>query len=219
MAGNNLRCVGKYLYDRGYLRTENISVETAGGIRRLKLRCRDGLVSSVTVDMGLAGLDAASVPVLLDPDPACPDAARASFVRDRPVHIAGRDWRVTCLSVGNPHCVVFSDAVDTLDLETIGPRFEFDPMFPERVNAEFVRVVSRTALRMRVWERGSGETLACGTGACAAVVAAVENGFCDRGTDVRVTLPGGDLTVCYDGDGRVLLTGGATVVFTGSFEY
>ena len=134
------------------------------------------------------------------------------------MRIGGRDWKVTCLSVGNPHCVVFCDNIDTLDLETIGPQFEHAELFPERVNAEFVRVVCRTALRMRVWERGSGQTLACGTGACAAVIAAVESGFCDRGTDVKVTLPGGDLTVNYSDD-RVLLTGGATAVFSGTFDY
>ena len=141
-----------------------------------------------------------------------------TFIKDFPVRIADRDWRITCLSVGNPHCVVFCDTVDTLDLETVGPQFEHAEIFPERVNAEFVRVVSRTALRMRVWERGNGATLACGTGACAAVVAAVENGFCDKGTDVRVTLPGGDLIVNYT-DERVVLTGSANVVFSGTFEY
>ena len=223
MAGNNLRCVGKYMYDKGYLRTEDLSVETAGGIRRLKLFCRDGQVSSVSVDMGRASLSASSVPVDMEKlSEHSPESAFSSlpsaFIRDVPVRIADRDWRITCLSVGNPHCVVFCDTVDTLDLETVGPQFEHAELFPERVNAEFVRVVSRTALRMRVWERGNGATLACGTGACAAVVAAVENGYCDKGTDVRVTLPGGDLIVNYTDD-RVLLTGSATVVFSGTFEY
>ena len=223
MAGNNLRCVGKYMYDKGYLRTEDLSVETAGGIRRLKLFCRDGQVSSVSVDMGRASLSASSVPVDMEKlSEHTPESAFSSlpsaFICDIPVRIADRDWRITCLSVGNPHCVVFCDTVDTLDLETVGPQFEHAKLFPERVNAEFVRVVSRTALRMRVWERGNGATLACGTGACAAVVAAVENGYCDKGTDVRVTLPGGDLIVNYTDD-RVLLTGSATVVFSGTFEY
>ncbi|MBQ9664544.1 MAG: carbamoyl-phosphate synthase large subunit [Oscillospiraceae bacterium] len=208
MAGNNLRCIGKYLYDRGYLRTEFLTVETAGGLRHLRLFCRDGTVSSVTVDMGRASLVPAEIPVL---------TAQERLVQS-PVQIGGREWKVTCLTVGNPHCVVFCDNIDTLDLETVGPQFEHAEMFPERVNAEFVRVVSRTALRMRVWERGSGQTLACGTGACAAVAAAVESGYCDKGTDVKVTLPGGDLTVNYCDD-RVLLTGGATTVFTGIFEY
>ena len=219
MAGNNLRCVGKYMYDRGYLRTEHLSVETAGGIRRLKLFCRDGQVSSVSVDMGRAKLDAASVPLNIEKlaDSEC-NIDQDTFIKDFPVEIANSTWHITCLSVGNPHCVVFCDTVDTLDLETVGPQFEHAEIFPERVNTEFVRVVSRTALRMRVWERGNGATLACGTGACAAVVAAVENGFCDKGTDVRVTLPGGDLTVNYTDD-RVVLTGSANVVFSGTFEY
>ncbi|MBQ6610100.1 MAG: carbamoyl-phosphate synthase large subunit [Oscillospiraceae bacterium] len=208
MAGNNLRCVAKYLYDKGYVRTETISVETAGGIRRLKLFCRDGRVSSVTVNMGKAEFEAKKVPVLTE---------KESLI-DSPVRIGGKEWKVSCLSVGNPHCVTFVPNPDILDLETLGPQFEHDAMFPERVNTEFVRVVSRTALRMRVWERGSGETLACGTGACAAAAAAVENGLCDADSDIRVTLPGGDLMVRLSG-GEVFLTGGAETVFTGSFEY
>ena len=166
--------------------------------------------------MGLAELEASKVPVdisRLDISPS-----ENCTLINAPVNIADQTWNVTCLSVGNPHCVVFSNNVDTLDLETVGPQFEHADLFPERVNAEFVRVVSRTALRMRVWERGNGATMACGTGACAAVVAAVLNGFCDEGTDIKVTLPGGDLTVNYS-KGRVYLTGGATVVFSGSFEY
>ena len=208
MAGNNLRCVAKYLYDRGYVRTDTLRVESAGGIRQLKLYCRDGKVSSVTVDMGTAVFDPSQIPVLTE----------ETCLLNTPVSACGGDYRITCLSVGNPHCVVFCDSPDSLNLAEIGPKFEHDPMFPEGVNTEFVRVLSRTSLRMRVWERGSGETLACGTGACAAVVAAVENGHCDAGTDVRVALPGGDLTVRYQ-NGRVFLTGGAVEVFSGSFEY
>ena len=208
LAGNNLRCVGKYLYDKGYVRSEFISVETASGVKQLRLFVRDGKVSSVTVDMGLARLDAAALPALSD----------AERLVDVPLTVAGKDYTVTCVSVGNPHCVVFCDAIDGLDLERIGPDFEYSPFFPERVNTEFVRVVDRTSLRMRVWERGSGETLACGTGACAAVVAACEKGLCEKGSDVRVSLLGGDLTVNYS-DAGVKLTGGATKVFEGSFEY
>ncbi|MCR5088348.1 MAG: carbamoyl-phosphate synthase large subunit [Oscillospiraceae bacterium] len=208
MAGNNLRCVGKYMYDKGYLRKETLTVETAGGIRRLQLSCRDGKVSSVTVNMGKAILDTANIPVLTD---------KKELVNDTVV-IGGEEYAVTCLSVGNPHCVVFCDRIDGLNLEEIGPRFEHDRIFPERVNTEFVRVVNRTNLRARVWERGSGETLACGTGACAAVAAAVLNGICDEGTDVHVTLPGGELIVNYSRE-NVLLTGSASLVFEGSFEY
>ncbi len=208
MAGNNLRCIGKYMYDKGYLRRETMTVETAGGIRKLQLFCRDGMVSSVTVDMGRAVFEAAQVPVVSEQEKLI----------GTPVEVAGGTWEVTCLSVGNPHCVVFCESIDGLPVDTLGPRFEHDPIFPERVNAEFVRVVNRTNLRMRVWERGIGETLACGTGACAAVTAAVVNGFCDSGTDVHVSVPGGELIVnCTDE--RVLLTGSATQVFEGVFEY
>ena len=208
MAGNNIRCVAKYVYDRGIVPKERITVETGGGVRALRLFLRDGEVSSVQVDMGRARLKAADIPVI----------SRHDALINAPVTVGGEDYRVTCVNVGNPHCVVFCDAIDGLDLETIGPQFEHDPMFPERVNTEFVRVVNRHTLRMRVWERGSGETLACGTGACAAVVAAVENGFCDKGSDVKVSLLGGELTVNYS-DAHVLLTGGASVVYEGSFLY
>ena len=207
MAGNNLRYLAKYLYDRGLVRRERLTAETAGGLRRMRLFLRDGRVGSVEVDMGRALLDAASVPV----------NTAAKRLLDSPVQIGGAEYRVTCLSVGNPHCVVFCDGIDNLDLEKLGPEFEFSPLFPQRVNTEFVRFVDRGNLRMRVWERGSGETLACGTGACAAVIAAVELGLCEKGRDVKVTLLGGELTVNYT-DERVLLTGGAQEVFTGSFE-
>ena len=208
MAGNNIRCVAKYVYDRGIVSRERMTVETGSGVKSLRLFLRDGKVSSVEVDMGKASLKAAEIPVVYG----------GETVVDAPVTIGGADYRVTCVNVGNPHCVVFCDAIDGLDLEKVGPLFEHDAMFPERVNAEFVRVVNRHALRMRVWERGSGETLACGTGACAAVVAACENGLCDKGSDVKVSVLGGELTVNYT-DARVLLTGGASVVYEGQFEY
>ena len=208
MAGNNVRCVAKYMYDKGYLRSEQMTVETASGVKRLRLYLRDGKVSSVTADMGRAEFAPADVPV----------AFEGERMVNESVTVGGEEYRVTCLSMGNPHCVVFSPAIDALDLERIGPLFEHDPIFPERVNAEFVRVVSRHELRMRCWERGSGETLACGTGACAAVAAAVENGLCDAGTDVTVSVLGGELIVNYTPE-RVLLTGGVTLVYDGSFEY
>jgi carbamoyl-phosphate synthase large subunit len=208
MAGNNIRCVAKYVYDRGIVPKEEMRVETDSGVRSLRLFLRDGLVGSVEVDMGRATLRSAEIPALFD----------SETVIDTPVTVGGRTWRVTCVNVGNPHCVVFCDEIDGLGLETVGPQFEYAPIFPERVNTEFVRVVNRHTLRMRVWERGSGETLSCGTGACAAVVAACENGLCDRGSDVKVILLGGELTVNYTRD-RVLLTGGANVVYEGSFRY
>ncbi|MBQ8081515.1 MAG: carbamoyl-phosphate synthase large subunit, partial [Clostridia bacterium] len=208
MAGNNIRCVAKYLYDKGYVRSEYMTVETASGLHRLKVYLRDGKVSSVSVDMGPASLDAARIPTTLG----------TGRMVDRPLTVAGQDWRVTCVSVGNPHCVVFLDGIDGLKVEEIGPAFEYFDAFPERINTEFVRVVNRTCLRMRVWERGNGETLACGTGACASVVAAVENGYCQRGADVTVKLLGGDLTVNYTGD-HVILTGSTVMVYEGEFEY
>ena len=208
MAGNNIRCVAKYVYDKGIVPKERITVETGGGVRALRLFLRDGEVSSVQVDMGRASLKAAEIPAVSE---------RETLV-DAPVTIGGKNYNITCVNVGNPHCVVFCDAIDGLNLEEIGPQFEHDPMFPERVNTEFVRVVNRHTLRMCVWERGSGETLACGTGACAAVVAACENGLCDKGSDVKVSVLGGELTVNYS-DERVLLTGGASVVYEGSFLY
>ena len=208
MAGNNIRCVGKYLYDKGYVRSDRMSIETGSGVHRLRLYLRDGKASSVSVDMGPADLRAASLPAKVE----------AERMVNYPLEVAGKVWHVTGVSMGNPHCVIFEDAIDGLDLAAIGPRFEYAPEFPERVNTEFVRVVNRTTLRMRVWERGSGETWACGTGACAAVAAAVENGLCDKGADITVKLVGGDLTVNCS-DRGVTLTGSTTLVFEGEFEY
>ncbi len=208
MAGNNIRCVAKYLYDKGYVRSENLSVETASGVYRMKLYLRDGVVNSVSVNMGKANLDAKVVPV----------SCEMQKMINSPIDICGETYNATCLSVGNPHCVVFANAIDGLNLGEIGPRFEKSELFPEGVNTGFVRVIDRTTLRVRIWERGNGETLACGTGACAAAVAAVENGFCDKGADITVKLPGGDLTVNYT-DERIILSGSAVLVFEGEFEY
>ncbi len=208
MAGNNIRCVGKYMYDEGYIRREYISVETCSGIHRLRLFVRDGKVSSVLVDMGSAELRAERIPAV------CSSERMINY----PLTVGSKEYLVSCVSVGNPHCVVFCDAIDALDLEKLGPMFEFSPAFPERINTEFVRVVNKNTLRMRVWERGSGETLACGTGACAAVIAACETGYCDKGSDVTVSLLGGEMTVNYTDEGVTLL-GDATEVYRGSFEY
>ena len=208
MGGNALRCVGKYLYDRGLVSGQDITVETAGGVKALHLFTRYGRVSSVAVDMGPASFDPKVVPCKLPGN-------RAVSV---PAEIGGETHTVTCVSMGNPHCVVFTDRVDALDLNDIGPRFENDPLFPERVNAEFVRIVNRTTLRMRCFERGSGETMACGTGACAAAAAAVENGLCPRNTDILVQVRGGNLWVRCTDD-TVLLTGKVMQVFEAQTEY
>ncbi|MGM9614703.1 MAG: carbamoyl-phosphate synthase large subunit [Oscillospiraceae bacterium] len=208
LAGNNLRCVGKYLYDKGLVKKERMTIETASGIKTLHLFVRDGRVSSVTVEIGRADLAPAALPVTLPGD----------RLIDCPVSIAGQDWRISCVSIGSPHCVIFRDQIDDLDLRRLGPAFENAEIFPDRTNTEFVRVVNRTTLRMRVWERSNGETLACGTGACAAAIAAVENGFCQKGADIVVKQPGGDLIVNYTDD-MVTLTGDAVLVFEGCLEY
>ena len=208
VAGNCLRSVGKYLHDAGYVSGELVTVETESGIRKLTLYLTDGKVSSVTVDMGRASLDPASLP--------CTFAGERAV--NVPLTVLGQKYTVTCVSIGNPHCVVFCDRIDTLPLATLGPAFENAPEFPERTNTEFVRVVNPVTLKMRVFERGNGETFACGSGACAAVAAAVENGYCEKGSDITVKVRGGDLTVRYTDDG-VTLTGDAKLIFTGEIQY
>ena len=207
MCGNGIRCVGKYLYDSGRVKRETMTVETLSGIKTLRLAIRDGKTKAVTVDMGAAQLSSASIPVKLD----------GERVVQQPVTVADREWKITCVSMGNPHAVIFIDHVDTFPLEQIGPQFETNPLFPEGVNTEFVQVIDRHTLKMRVWERGSGETLACGTGACATAVAAVLNGFCDKDEDITVKLRGGDLVIRYT-DETVWMTGGAETVFTGEVD-
>ncbi|MBR1532299.1 MAG: diaminopimelate epimerase, partial [Eubacterium sp.] len=208
MAGNCIRCVGKFLYDNDMVKKDKMSIETASGIRHIRVFTREGKVSSATVQMGKAELRPDRVPVTLDGDK----------VIDRRVKIAGDKYNINCVSVGNPHCVVFVENVDKIDIATVGPQFENADIFPERVNTEFVRVVNGSTIKMRVWERGNGETMACGTGACAAVVAAVENGFCKKGEDITVKVRGGDLLVNYTDDG-ITLTGDASLVYKGEIEY
>ncbi len=208
MAGNALRCLGKYLYDNGFSTKGTVTVETGSGLRAVTLYTTNGKVTSASVDMGKAALDASGLKF--------PIAEKQ--VVDYPVRIAGRPYNITCVDMGNPHCVVFCDRVDDVDIDFIGPRFEHAPYFPERVNTEFIRVVNPSTIKMRVWERGSGETMACGTGACAAVVAAVANGLCEKGRDITVRVKGGELIVHYTDEG-VTLTGDAKLVYTGEFEY
>ncbi len=208
MAGNALRCVGKYLHDKGLTDKETLTVETASGVRTVTLYTTSGKVTSASVDMGRATLDTAALKFTI----------AESQVVDYPVRIAGRPYNITCVDMGNPHCVVFCDRVDAVDIDFIGPRFEHAPYFPERINTEFIRVVNPSTIKMRVWERGSGETMACGTGACAAVVAAVANGLCEKGRDVTVRVKGGELIVHYTDEG-VTLTGDAKLVYTGEIEY
>ena len=208
MAGNSIRCVGKYLYDRGIVKKERLRIETAGGVHELRLNLFDGMARSAEVNMGKASLRPADVPVHLPGEHAV----------NLPLWVADKDWNVTCVSMGNPHCVVFVERVDAIDIGRVGPQFEHARAFPARVNTEFVRVVNRRTLKMRVWERGNGETAACGTGACAAVVAAVENGYCDKDADITVKVQGSDLVVRYTDD-AVYLTGNASLVYEGVVEY
>ncbi|MBR5753322.1 MAG: carbamoyl-phosphate synthase large subunit, partial [Clostridia bacterium] len=208
MAGNSIRSVAKYLFDNGYVFDEDISVETAAGVKTMHLYTRDGRVNYVEVDMGKANLSAASLPTTLSDDQ----------ILNKAVMIGGQEYNITCCSIGNPHCVVFCDRVDPIDLSVVGPQFENAEYFPDRINTEFVRVVNDNTLKVRVYERGNGETMACGTGACGAVIAACENGYCRKGEDITVKLPGGDLIVNYT-DERVTLSGNTVLVFKGMYQY
>ncbi|MDE6767580.1 MAG: diaminopimelate epimerase, partial [Eubacterium sp.] len=208
MAGNSIRCVGKFLYDNDMVKKDKMTIETASGIKELSLFTRNGKVSSVTVDMGKAELKPENIPVGFE----------GSKIINFPAVINGKEYKINCCAVGNPHCVVFVDNVDKLDLQNIGPQFENADIFPERINTEFVRVVNSTTLKMRVWERGNGETQACGTGACAAVICAVENGYCCKGENITVKVKGGDLIVNYT-DEKVTLTGDCSLVYRGEIEY
>lgn len=207
MCGNAIRCVGKYLYDSGYCKKRQITVETASGIKTLQMQIVGSRAVGATVDMG---------PPVWRPEQIPVDLPGARIV-GTPVKVGGRRYEITCLSMGNPHCVVFLPAVEQLDLISLGRDFERSGLFPQGVNTEFVQVLGPDQLRMRVHERGSGETLACGTGACAAVCAAVAAGLCARNTEVQVQLRGGALTVRYAPE-TVYMTGPAEVAFTGTAE-
>ncbi|MDR2525574.1 MAG: carbamoyl-phosphate synthase large subunit [Oscillospiraceae bacterium] len=210
MCGNGIRCVAKHLYDSGRVTQKQITIETAGGVNTLRLQTREGKVSAVSVDMGKAILRPAEIPVLLE----------GESVIDRAVQASGQEFRITCVSMGNPHCVLFTEELpEAVDVEGIGALLEHcAALFPERANIGFAHVADRHNIKLRVWERGSGETLACGTGACAAVVAAALNGYCPRGEEVRVQLPGGDLYINYGESGSVTMTGDAVKVFAGTLE-
>lgn len=207
MCGNGVRCVAKYVYDHGLTDQTKISLETLGGIKYLDLTVTDGKVSQVSVDMGEPILRAPLIPI---------DIEKESVI-DYPVAVDGAEYKITGVSMGNPHAVVFVDDPGALNLEKIGPLFENHVLFPERINTEFVKIIDRETVEMRVWERGAGETLACGTGACATTVACVLNGLTER--KVTVKLVGGDLTVEWDEDtGHVFMTGPAEEVFSGEIN-
>ena len=207
MCGNATRCIAKYVYDKGLTCKQTISLETKAGIKILHLNIENGAVKTVRVDMGEPVLEAAEIPVV----------AKKSPVINQALEIDGKAHFITCVSMGNPHAVVFQKDIEHIEIEKTGPKFEHHAIFPRRTNTEFVEIINRKTLKMRTWERGSGETLACGTGACAALVAAVLNGFSDRKATLK--LLGGDLEIEWnETDNRVYMTGEAAFVFDGELS-
>ena len=211
MCGNGIRCFGKFVHDREISRENPLSVETLAGVKTLKLSIEGGLVVSSRVDMGQPRLRRGEIPMS---DPPRGTAGRTEQVIGEPIKVGAKRFEATCVSMGNPHCVIFVDDVDHFPVESIGPIIEHHRLFPQRTNVEFVQVLNAKEIRVRVWERGAGITPACGTGACASVVASSLNDRTDR--KVTVHLPGGDLHVEWLGDGRVMMTGPAEEVFTGT---
>ncbi len=207
MCGNAIRCVGKYVYDNGLTDQTTITIDTLAGVKTLWLTVEEGKVTAARVNMGRPEFAPEKIPV----------AAEGETVVDYPVMLSGKEYRITCVSTGNPHAVLFVDDVESLNLEVLGPRFEHHPLFPQRINTEFVQVLDRGRLRMRVWERGAGETMACGTGACASLAAACVNGLCDR--RAQLVLNGGSLLIEWEEEsGCLFMTGPAETVFTGEVE-
>ena len=208
MCGNAVRCVAKYIYDNGIAHKDTVTIQTKSGIKTISIKSSDDKFISASVDMGKAVFTPADIPM---------NTQGESFI-DQPVSINGKDYFCTAVSMGNPHCVTFVDDTENLDLESIGPLFENHQLFPDRVNTEFIRIIDKENIEMRVWERGSGETLACGTGSCAAVAACVMNGYCERNIPVKVHLRGGVLTDTFLDDDRVIMEGPATKVFEGIID-
>ena len=208
MCGNATRCIGKFVYDNHLTDKTNITLETRSGIKKLILYPENGKVKTVLVDMGKAVLKPADIPMNVSGD---------TFI-NKPITVDGKEVFITAVSMGNPHAVTYVDDVDSLELEKIGPSFENHPLFPERVNTEFIKILDESTMQMRVWERGSGETWACGTGACAATAASVLNGYFPHDKEITVKLRGGDLFITYKSDGTVLMRGPAETVFTGEID-
>ena len=209
MCGNGIRCVAKFVYDKGLTDKTNISIISGGTVRYLELTVEDGKVSTVKVNMGAPILKAADIPVVSEDEDGQVIAGK--------IEVDGEEYEMTCVSMGNPHAVVFMDDIENLEIEKIGPKFENHVRFPRRTNTEFVKVVSRDYVEMRVWERGTGETLACGTGTCATVVACILNGLTDD--EVTVKLLGGNLKIKWDREANlVYMTGSAVTVFEGEIE-
>lgn len=207
MCGNAIRCVGKYVFDNGLTSKTKITIETLAGIKVLEMTVQNNKVELVKVDMGKPVLESANIPVV---------STKERFISEL-VKIDGKDYSVTCVSMGNPHAVAYVDNVDAFNLEVVGPKMEKHEIYPNRINAEFVEVIDKKSLKMRVWERGTGETLACGTGACAVLVASVLNGLSERKATVK--LLGGDLLIEWDeSENKVYMTGPATKVFDGEIN-
>jgi len=208
MCGNGIRCVGKYVYDHGLTEKTSLTIVSCGKVKYLDLTVEDGKVTKVRVNMGSPILEAAEIPVVAEKSP----------VVDTPITVDGKEYRMTCVSMGNPHAVVYVDEmIDDETMAKIGPLFEHHERFPRRVNTEFVKVLDRERVQMRVWERGTGETLACGTGACAVTVASILNGL--TGDRITVELLGGNLEIFWDREENVVyMTGPATTVFEGEIE-
>ncbi|MBD5520361.1 MAG: diaminopimelate epimerase [Lachnospiraceae bacterium] len=210
MCGNGIRCVAKYVYDKGMTDKTDISVISCGKIKHLKLFIKDGKVDTVRVNMGAPELKPENIPVIAD-------AGKENLISE-PITVRGKEYKMTCVSMGNPHAVVFMDDVENLEIEQIGPYFEKHERFPNRINTEFVQIIDRKNVRMRVWERGTGETLACGTGCCATVVACILNGLTDEA--VTVKLLGGELEIEWDRENNlVYMTGPAVTAFEGEYDY
>ncbi len=207
MCGNAIRCVAKYIYDNRK-KKPIIKIDTLSGIKLVEILDKNGFATGGRVNMGKPILNGHSIPTRYGDN----------IVKNEILNIENNDYEITCVSMGNPHCIVFHDDIDKLNLEKIGPFFENHEMFPERINTEFVEIIDENNLKMRVWERGSGETLACGTGACAVAVASVINGICSKNEEIKIHTKGGILTVKWHKNDNVYLSGNAVKVFTGEIE-
>ena len=206
MCGNGIRCVGKFVYDKKLTQKEEITIETLAGVKTLKLYCKDSVCDKVCVNMGEPYFKSDDLPTFLDEE----------ITKDLKLKVKGEEFRFTLVSMGNPHAVTFVDNVEDIPLEIYGPMIENNNIFPRKTNVEFVEIIDKSCIKMRVWERGSGETLACGTGACAAVIAGGVNGYINH--NATVELPGGELQIVWEKDNKVYMTGSATIVFDGKME-
>ncbi len=204
MCGNGIRCVGKYLYDNDMVSSDYIKIETLSGIKTLKLNKVDNIVTGLTVNMGKVKFNSKDIPVNIN----------KNKIINESIFLNNNYYNITCISLGNPHCVIFCEDLKNLNIKKESSLFENSPLFPDGVNIEFIKITDKNTIEMRVWERGSSETLACGTGACAAVVAATENGFFEKGNNIKVKLKGGNLLIKYTDD-SVYLTGNAEKIFEG----